>query len=164
MKVVFKGLTAILLTITCHTALAQQSSGAAEPLGIKVGVGFDQGFGVTAQFEDNMNVFLGNDGISADYIVKKGKFDPSLPINWYVGLGAALNWGNDYNHSHSDGTSHNESYNVYSARVPLGITYAFAKGWDVYGQAAPDLSFVNKPHDSHFKFGVDLGVGIRYAF
>lgn len=131
---------------------------AAEPdFDIKLGVGIDQGFGVTAQFEDQANLFLGNDGFAADYILQRGKFDAELPLHWYVGIGAAINWDN-----HS--STYDKDYNAYSVRVPLGISYSFAKNWNLYGQLAPDLAYKDKPHDQHFKFGVDLGIGIRYAF
>lgn len=126
-------------------------------LGIKAGIGFDQGFGVTAQFEDKVNLFIGNDGVATDYIVKRGTFDTEVPFDWYVGIGAAINWDN-YS------SEYDKDYNAYSVRVPLGLSYSFAKGWNVYGQAAPDLAYKNKPNDNHYQFGIDLGLGVRYAF
>lgn len=160
----FKALPCALLLLTASHAVLAANNETNTPMGIKVGMGFDQGFGVTAQFEDRMNVFLGNDGLAADYIVKRGSFTSDIPFDWYVGIGAAINWDNNYSHAHSDGTWHDEDYNNYSVRVPLGLNFPFATRWDVYGQVAPALEFKNKPHDSEFQFGLDLGIGIRYAF
>lgn len=145
-----KRIGSLLILIAVHASVLAENKTEQAPLGIKLGIAFDQGFGVTAQFNDQVNAFIGNDGVSADYILRKGEFHSEVPINWYVGVGGAINWG--------------ESYNSYSARVPLGISYPFAKGWDVYGQAAPDLKFKNKEDDAHFKFGVDFAVGVRYDF
>lgn len=145
-----KTLSGFLLLVTMQVAVSAQEKQNEPSLGIKVGMGFDQGFGITAQFYDNINAFIGNDGFSADYILKKGAFQSDVPINWYVGVGGAMNW--------------NKSYNSYSARVPLGVSFPFAKGWDVYGQIAPDLAFNTKQNDTGLEFGVDLGLGIRYDF
>ena len=150
-----------LLATASNFAIAQNET---KPLGIKVGMAFDQGFGVTAQFSNDINVFLGNDGLAADYILKRGEFGPDIPFQWYVGVGGAMNWDNSYSHYHNDGTWHGEDYNSYKARVPLGVTLPFAKNWDVYGQLAPALEYRNKPHDSDFEFGLDFALGIRYAF
>ena len=121
-------------------------------LGVKVGVAFDQGFGVAAQFDNRINAFIGNDGVSADYILRQGPFDLDVVINWYVGVGGAINWDD-----HED---------AYSVRVPLGASIPFTTGWDVYGQAAPDFSFIDRDNnsDNHFEFGVDFALGVRYGF
>ncbi|MDA7746750.1 DUF3996 domain-containing protein [Psychromonas sp.] len=147
----------ILLALVSHASFAETKTA---PIGIKVGVAFDQGFGVTAQFEDKINVFLGNDGLAVDYLLKQGMFKADVPLSWYVGVGGVINWNNHYN-GYSE---NNERYNAYSIRVPLGVSYSFVKNWDVYGQLAPDLSYNDKPHDRDFRFGVDAAFGIRYAF
>jgi len=112
----------------------------------KVGVGFDQGFGVAGQF-NNINAFIGNDGISGDYIFKQGAFGKDIPFNWYVGAGAYFDW------SGSD---------ELGLRVPLGVTFPFAKKWDVYGQFSPDLDYNFDKDD--FNFGISGALGVRYSF
>ncbi len=52
-------------------------------------MGVDQGFGVSAQF-DNINVFVGNDGFSADYLFEQGSFSKDIPFNWYLGAGVFI--------------------------------------------------------------------------
>jgi len=127
----------------------------AAPGSIKAGVAFDQGFGVTAQFNNTINAFIGNDGLSADYLLKQGSFNSDVPVNWYVGVGGAINWDE---HHHDDDNS-------YAVRVPLGLSVPFAKNWEVYGQAAPDLAFQDKHNnDDDFEFGVDVALGVRYGF
>lgn len=112
----------------------------------KVGFGFDQGFGITGQLND-INAFIGNDGLSADYLFKQGRYEADLPFTWYVGGGAYYNW---------------DSSDNLGLRLPLGLTLPFAKQWEVYGQVAPELDY-NLQHND-LKFQVGVAVGIRYAF
>lgn len=150
MSISVKPFVGVLLLAGLNSAIAAEIKSSEAPLGIKLGVAVDQGFGVAAQFDNKVNAFIGNDGLSADYLLKKGAFHSEVPVNWYVGVGGVLNWNN--------------SFNTYAARVPLGVSIPFAKGWDVYGQVAPALRLKNKHNDTNFEFGVDLALGIRYGF
>lgn len=157
--------------LVCVTALATSmaavaaGNGSTSPAGVKIGMGFDQGFGVTAQFANKFNVFIGNDGVSADYILKEGDFGADVPFNWYVGVGGVIDWDNHYSHWHSDGSWHGEDYNNYAVRVPLGVSLPFAKTWDFYAHVAPALEYRNKPHsDDDFRFDLDFALGLRYGF
>lgn len=132
----------ILIGFTCMVGLMVPTVALAD---IKVGMAFDQGFGVTGQFY-NVNAFVGNDGVSADYIFKAGDFGKDIPLNWYVAGGAYYNW-------HGDNTG---------VRVPLGLAFPFAKSWDVYGQLSPVFD-VDLDRDK-MEFNVDFALGIRYAF
>ena len=65
---------ALMFTITVHAEDA--------PLkGIKLGFGFDRGFGVVGTI-GKFNGFIGNDGASVDYIFNKEKLktDESTPL------------------------------------------------------------------------------------
>ena len=112
----------------------------------KFGFALDQGFGITGQF-DNINAFIGNDGLSGDYIFNQGSFSEDIPFNWYVGGGAYYNW---------------KGKDSIGARLPLGLTLSFAPKWDLYGQVSPTLDL--EIDDMKFKFGVDFALGVRYAF
>lgn len=112
---------------------------------VKVGVGFDQGFGVTAQF-NNINAFVGNDGIAGDYIFKRGTFGEDVPFNWYVGGGAFLGW------DHGAGV-----------RLPLGIRIPFNTQWDGYFQVHPELDFDHGSR-SDVKLTADAAFGVRVRF
>ncbi|WP_245542344.1 hypothetical protein [Psychromonas hadalis] len=133
----------LLMSLICIAGLFTLPSALATN---KIGLALDQGFGVAGQF-NNINAFIGNDGISGDYIFKQGDFGSEFPFNWYVGGGAYYNWaGND----------------SIGARVPLGLTILFAQKWDVYGQLAPALD-LDLDHDK-LNFELDFAIGIRYAF
>ena len=140
----------IVLLASSSLLLSQAASAAptneASATGVKMGFGFDQGFGVAMQF-DNVNAFVGNDGVSADYIIKQGSFGKDVPFNWYVGAGAYYDWGGS---------------DKLGLRVPLGITIPFAKRWDIYGQISPDLDY-NFSNDD-VNFGISAAMGVRYSF
>ncbi|GLS89691.1 hypothetical protein GCM10007916_07580 [Psychromonas marina] len=133
----------ILTSSMCVVFFCMTTSAAAAN---KIGLAVDQGFGITGQF-DNINAFIGNDGLSADYIFNQGSFREDIPVNWYVGAGGYYNWSGRDN---------------IGARLPLGLTFPFAKRWDIYGQVAPVLDFDLDKND--LKFKLDFAVGIRYAF
>ena len=61
--------------------------------GIKLGFGFDQGFGVAATL-GKFNGFLGNDGVAVDYIFIKEKFSEVdlEALHWYIGGGGFIRW------------------------------------------------------------------------
>lgn len=130
-----------LLTVLVTSLFISSTANAA----VKVGLGFDQGFGVTAQF-DNINAFVGNDGIAGDYIFKRGSFGEDVPFNWYVGGGAFIGW--------DDGVG---------IRTPFGVNMPFDAKWDGYFQVFPELDFDHGSR-SDVKLGVDLSIGIRYRF
>lgn len=131
----------ILLAIIATTMVISSTASAA----VKVGLGFDQGFGVTAQF-NNINAFLGDDGVAGDYIFKRGSFGEDVPVNWYIGGGAFIGW------DHGVGV-----------RLPLGLNMAFNSKWDAYFQVHPELDF-DHGAASETKFGIDAGLGVRYRF
>lgn len=56
----------IIFALIAVSALLSTSANA-----VKLGFGFDQDFGVVAQFDD-INAFVGNDGATADFILKRG--------------------------------------------------------------------------------------------
>ena len=139
----------ILSLIFSGTALPEESLQKRINLkGIKLGFGFDRGFGVTGSWRQ-FNGFVGNDGVAVDYIFKKQEFkstDPNFnvkgPLFFYVGGGGYVDWDGDF-----------------GARLPVGGEYYFAENLDVYVQLIPRLRF---NHDA--KFGLGAGLGMRYRF
>lgn len=111
--------------------------------GIKLGFGFDRGFGVTGTV-GKFNGFLGNDGVAVDYILNRDtlKLELEGPVFWYVGGGVYGDWDGDA-----------------GARLPVGAEWYFTKRLDAYAQVIPRLR-VN--HSA--KFGLDFAIGIRYQF
>lgn len=112
---------------------------------LKVGLGIDQGLGVTAQFQ-RINAFVGTNGIAGDYILKRGSFGEDVPFNWYVAGGAFLGW------DHGAGV-----------RLPLGLNMFFAPEWDGYFQVQPELDF-DHGNNSDANFSADFSLGVRFRF
>jgi len=112
--------------------------------GLKLGFGFDRGFGVTGSM-GKFNGFIGNDGLSVDYLFKRDTLNVEVnaPVHWYVGAGGYGDWG--------DGDI--------GARLPIGLDVSFAKQFDAYAQIIPRLRVNNDA-----RFGVDFAIGARYQF
>ena len=119
---------------------AVQSAGT-PPAEIKLGLGFDRGFGVAGSLNE-LNGFIGNDGIAIDYVFVKQKPDDRNPLYWFVSGGGFIDWDGDL-----------------GARLPVGGEFHFAKNVDAFAQIIPRFRLNHKSD-----FGFDLGVGIRYQF
>jgi hypothetical protein len=133
--------TAVFLTssILLSTAHADQA-----PIkNLKLGFGFDRGFGITGAI-GKLNGFIGNDGASIDYIFSKSNLnvDANVQVFWYVGAGGYGDWDGDL-----------------AVRLPVGIQVDFANRVDGYAQIMPRFRFNNNTD-----FGLDFGVGVRYQF
>ena len=108
---------------------------------IKVGVALDMDLSIVAQI-DRYNVVFGDSGFAVDYKIKTGKIDNRTPLSWYLAGGGWAGWDHGF-----------------GVRVPVGLTWGFAKHWDLYGQVQPVANF-----DDKFKFSVDGAIGVRYDF
>ncbi|MBW3164720.1 hypothetical protein [Ferrimonas balearica] len=131
-------------TMLAAMAMAVATSSNVAEAKIEVGFGYDQGLGVMLQLNDQINGFVGNDGMTVDYLFARGNATQveNMPLNWYVGGGAFVGW--------DDG---------YGVRVPFGLELHMTQRWNAYVQVAPELDF-----DGKDKFGVDGAIGIRYTF
>jgi hypothetical protein len=136
-----KTLIAVLITSVLLVGSAYAEAAALK--GIKLGFGFDRGFGVTGSLGD-LNGFLGNDGVAVDYLFHKDKLNVNadVPVFWYVGAGGYGDWDGDL-----------------GVRLPVGIEARFAERVDGYAQLIPRFRFNNTAD-----FGLDFGVGVRYLF
>lgn len=138
---IFRTMSAVFLasSMLFGTAHADQA-----PLkNLKLGFGFDRGFGITGSVGD-LNGFIGNKGVSVDYIFNKDDLnvDANVPVFWYVGAGGYGDWDGDL-----------------AVRLPVGIQVDFAKRVDGYAQLMPRFRFNNNTD-----FGLDFGIGVRYQF
>ena len=132
-------LSLIFWLMLCGSAQSEDA-----PLkGIKLGFGFDRGLGVVGS-TGNFNGFIGNDGASVDYVLKKEEFksEEPTPLYWYVGAGGYGDWDGDF-----------------GVRLPVGGEVYFAKNLDAYAQLIPRLRVNNDA-----KFGLDFAAGVRYQF
>jgi len=131
-----------LIAVFMLSGLAQAEDA---PLkGFKLGFGFDRGFGITGSM-GKINGFIGNKGIAVDYIFKRDtlKVEVKAPVHWYVGAGGYGDW--------KDGDL--------GVRLPVGVDVDFAERLDAYAQIIPRFRFNNNTD-----FGLDFGIGVRYAF
>jgi len=127
-----------LLTFIVMFALALSNTAQAD---MKLGVALDMDLSIVAQI-DNYNIVLGDSGFAVDYLVKTGNFDNKEPLSWYFAGGGWAGWDHGF-----------------GVRARVGVSWYFAKGWDLYGQVQPVANF-----DDKFKFSVDGAIGVRYAF
>ena len=111
--------------------------------GFKLGFGFDRGFGIVGSM-GKLKGFLGDDGVSVDYLFKRDSLNVEVeaPVHWYIGAGGYGDWDGDL-----------------GVRLPVGIDVGFAKRVDGYAEIIPRLR-VNNNTD----FGLDFGIGVRYLF
>ena len=139
-----KTIKTTLLTFICLLMLTSTAHAEENALkGLKLGFGFDRDFGVVGTM-GKFNGFIGNDGVSVDYIFKKDKFNSNepTPLYWYIGAGGYGDWDGDF-----------------GVRLPVGGEIYFAKNWDAYAQVIPRLRINNSA-----RFGLDFGAGVRYQF
>ena len=108
---------------------------------VKVGIAVDMDLSLVAQI-DRYNIVLGDKGFAVDYLVKTGGFDNKTPLSWYFAGGGWAGWDHGY-----------------GVRAPVGVSWYFAKGWDLYGQVQPVANFEND-----VKLSVDGAIGVRFAF
>jgi len=137
----FKAITLSLIFsfMLCSTAQSEDV-----PLkGIKLGFGYDRGLGIVGSM-DNFNGFIGNDGASVDYVLKKEEFktEEPTPLYWFVAAGGYGDWDGDF-----------------GVRLPVGGEIYFTKNLDAYAQLIPRLRVNNSA-----KFGLDFAAGVRYKF
>ena len=146
-KVTSYSLFLLASVLSVSTAHAQSS-------GNRIGFGIDQGLGITGSVS-NLNLFVGDDSIAADYIFRKDslKIDIPGPVKWYIGAGAYHDWDK------------NDETGV---RLPVGIEWFFVDRLDAYFQLAPKIGFHDNDgrnnDNDHVDFGVDAAIGVRYSF
>lgn len=139
-----KTIKTTLLSFICVLMLTNTAQAEDNAMkGIKLGFGFDRGFGVVGTM-GKFNGFIGNDGVSVDYIFKKEKFKSNepTPLYWYIGGGGYGDWDGDF-----------------GVRLPFGGEIYFAKNWDAYAQVIPRLRVNNDA-----RFGLDFAAAVRYQF
>lgn len=135
--------TAVLSVVSALMLIASVNAEENAMKGLKLGFGFDRGFGVVGAIGDFYG-FIGNDGAAIDYIFTREalKIEAEGPVFWYVGAGGYGDWDGDI-----------------GARLPVGAEWYFAKNLDAFAQIIPRLRLNNDA-----KFGVDFSIGVRYQF
>ena len=138
--------------LSCFCALMLIGTAQAEeaPLkGVKLGFGFDRGFGVVGGL-GKFYGFLGNDGVAVDYNFMKKPLNAegTKGLYWYISGGGFVDWDGDW-----------------GARLPVGGEFYFAENLDAYAQIIPRFKVNNNDNNnSGGDFGLDFGIGVRYQF
>ena len=127
----------LLAGLVSSTAMA-----ANEPTNLSVGMAVDQQLSVVVELDNKYRGIIGNDGMAFDYIAKRGTFDQSMPLTWYVGVGGWYEWDDEF-----------------GVRVPLGLNWDLSKGWDLYAQIHPEVDFYKGPD-----LQIGGALGIKYNF
>jgi len=137
-----------------------------------IGGAVDYGPGLTIQFKKIIDLFIGIDGVGADFIffrydfMPKSKFFSKRPLNFYVGGGAGYVWETSANGINRHGLGVPNKGLV--LRTPIGADWRFHKKWGVYLSVAPLINFESDTsannNDGSVKFDVMGTVGIRYLF
>ncbi len=145
-----KLLLSVLLALGLYSSTASADTG--------VGIAWDYGFGVTAQFNHNINVTVGNDGGGVDYLFLQKKIPlDGLKLSWFLGVGAGV-----------QSLLRDDNYLAVSGRFLAGLDLDITKNFDLYLAADPTLQFrmydSGFASDSNLGFGIDGVFGLRYFF
>ena len=117
-----------------------------------IGVAYDLGIGVTAQYRGT-SFFVSDDALAVD--VRMHNFR-----NGRGSLQAYIDAGGFYEDA---GTNNNGVDNdVVGLRVPVGLTFGLAPNLEGYIQAVPNLAFSD--NENKDGFGVDGAAGLRLRF
>ncbi|MDW6001322.1 hypothetical protein [Vibrio mangrovi] len=139
MKTVIVAIGALTLS-----SIAYAESSVTSPQ-VAVGIGVDQGLSAILELNDQYRLSAGNDGMSADYLFKKGQFEQqNIPVDWYVGAGGWAEW--------DDGDD-------FGLRLPLGVDWVYKSRIHVYGQVHPEL---NLHDDVELQLGAAAGVTYKF--
>ena len=117
--------------------------------GFGVGVAYDLGAGVTAQFRGT-SVFVNSDALAVDMRVET--FSNRLgTMHAYIDAGGF----------YEDGGSNDDNDRA-GVRLPVGLTFGIAPSLQAYIQAVPNFAFSD--NENKEGFGVDGALGIRLRF
>ncbi|WP_105104064.1 hypothetical protein [Microbulbifer pacificus] len=117
--------------------------------GFGIGVAYDLGAGVTAQFRDT-SFFANSDALAADFRLQNLRNDRGT-------LHAYIDGGLFYEDGGHD--SYNDRAGV---RLPIGLTFRVAPSLQAYIQAVPNYAFSDNEGKEGFE--VDGALGIRLRF
>ena len=145
-----KLLLSVLLTLGLYSSTASADVG--------VGIAWDYGFGVTAQFNKNLNATIGNYGAGVDYLFLQEKIPADgINLSWFLGVGAGV-----------ESLFQNDNYLAVSGRFLAGLDFDITKNFDLYLAVDPSLQFRMYDNgytsNSNLYFGLDGVLGLRYFF
>ncbi|MEF2521650.1 hypothetical protein V4D10_04530 [Vibrio mimicus] len=124
-------------------ALCISNAAFAKSNDVAVGLAFDQGLSAVVELGQQYRLTVGNDGIAADYLFKRGALSSSqVPIDWYVGAGAWAEWDDEF-----------------GVRIPIGLDWTVVPNVNIYGQLSPQVNFYS---GAELQLGAAVGVTYRF--
>lgn len=117
--------------------------------GFGIGLAYDLGTGVTAQFRGT-SFFVNSDALAVDFRLQNLSNDRRT-------LHAYIDGGLFYEDGGRD--SYNDKAGV---RLPVGLSFGIAPSVQAYIQAVPNFAFSD--NDNKEGFGVDGALGVRLRF
>lgn len=109
---------------------------------VAVGMAVDQGLSAVVELGQQYRLTVGNDGMAADYLFKRGDLSSSTPLGWYVGAGAWAEWDDEF-----------------GVRLPIGLDWTVVPNVDIYGQLNPQVNFYS---GAELQLGAAVGVIYRF--
>ena len=134
----------VLLLAACSApALAKSNNG------VGLGLAYDLGVGVTAQFRGT-SVFVNSDALALDMRIQNFSNDLGT-AHVYIDAGGF----------YEDGGSNSDNDKA-GVRLPVGLTFGIAPSLQAYIQAVPNFAFSD--NENIDGFGVDGALGVRLRF
>jgi len=140
-------ITLTILLLTCNAFAAKKGSSNSR-VGIDLGIAFDLGLGITAQYK-GYTFFINDDALAIDVRVQNF-YNDRKTLHFYVDVGGFVE---SYN---GNDTTRDDSVGI---RAPVGFVFGVERNIEAYIQAIPFYDFSNSKG-----FGVDGAIGIRYRF
>ncbi|WP_066964236.1 hypothetical protein [Microbulbifer sp. Q7] len=134
---------ALLVAACSMPALAKTNNG------VGLGVAYDLGLGVTAQFRGT-SVFVNSDSLAVDMRIENFSNDLRT-VHAYIDAGGFYEDGGN-----------NADNDRAGVRLPLGLSFGIAPSLQAYIQAVPHFAFSD--NESNEGFGIDGALGVRLRF
>ncbi|QKX18197.1 hypothetical protein [Microbulbifer sp. YPW1] len=137
------------ITLAVLAAALSMPTHAKSNSGFGIGLGYDLGVGVTAQFRGT-SVFVNSDALALD--VRLHNFSNDLrTVHAYIDAGGFYEDGGRYKDNDKAGV-----------RLPVGLSFGIAPSLQAYIQAVPNFAFSD--NENKEGFGVDGALGVRLRF
>jgi len=139
----------VVLVIVLAVILATGTAFSDHPSGFGIGiVGFyPGGIGLSLKIPGvpvywGISAALGSDyfgvAVSGDYYLIDKNLVPDIGLNWFLGLGAFLDF-NTYSSSHSGWGDYSRTYLAVGGRIPIGLSWQPFKLLEIFIDWAPSL-------------------------
>lgn len=138
-----------LALLTLSAVFFAPSHASANNQGVGIGVAYDLGAGITAQFRGT-SVFVNSDSLAVDMRIQNFRNDRGS-LHAYIDAGGF----------YEDGGNNNDNDRA-GVRLPIGLSFGLAPSLEAYIQAVPHFAFSD--NENREGFDVDGALGVRVRF